>query len=43
MNHYIEKCKECQTVMGQCRCPDPNKEVRWTLCPECKVKLSEEW
>lgn len=38
MNHYIKKCKECQTVMGQCRCPAENKFVEWAVCEKCSQK-----
>lgn len=37
MNHFIEKCKSCQTVISQCRCADHNKEVQWSLCEKCKI------
>ena len=36
MSHFIEKCKHCGTVISQCRCPDPNKEVKWAICKACK-------
>ena len=29
--HYIERCRDCDVVMGQCRCPG-EKEVRWSQC-----------
>ena len=35
MSHYIEKCKECDEVIGQCRCMDCNKSVRWSVCHKC--------
>jgi hypothetical protein len=38
MNHYIKKCKECQTVIGQCRCPAENKFVEWAVCEKCSQK-----
>jgi hypothetical protein len=37
MNHYIKKCKECQTVIGQCRCPAENKFVEWAVCEKCSA------
>lgn len=36
MSHYITKCRGCQTVVEQCRCPSPTKEERWVKsCPAC--------
>jgi len=29
--HYIERCRDCDVVMGQCRCPG-EKEVRYSQC-----------
>ena len=29
--HFIEKCRDCDTVMSQCRCPG-EKEVKWSQC-----------
>ncbi len=39
MNHYIKKCKECQTVIGQCRCFAENKFVEWGVCEKCSQKI----
>jgi hypothetical protein len=34
--HFIKKCRGCQTVVSQCRCPGPNKRVEWVdSCPAC--------
>lgn len=35
--HFIERCKSCERVVGQCRCMDCNKELRWTTepCDRC--------
>lgn len=33
-NHYIQRCKHCQTVMSQCRCPGPKEEVEGE-CEKC--------
>ena len=38
MSHFIEKCKECGITISQCRCPDPNKEVRYSVCTTCANK-----
>jgi len=37
-NHFIEKCRHCGVVTGQCRCPGPDKEQRWTTCGKCAWK-----
>lgn len=31
--HFVEKCKEHDTVTAQCRCPAPDKTVRLIDCP----------
>jgi len=36
MNHFIEKCESCTTVISQCRCPSKDKEVRYSKCEKCK-------
>ena len=41
MNHYIEICKICKTVVSQCRCPSPNKDKRETVCDKCRCLLDE--
>lgn len=33
--HYTELCSKCGTVISQCRCMSPHKEIRYGLCPEC--------
>ena len=40
MGHFIENCRICRGVTRQCRCPDPNKEQRWTICADCQAKGS---
>ena len=35
MAHFIKKCKVCQVVMAQCRCPSPDKEIQWDVCAKC--------
>ena len=37
-DHFIEKCKECGTVISQCRCMDQNKRVILNTCESCKEK-----
>lgn len=37
MNHFIEKCESCTTVITQCRCPSKDKEVRYSRCEKCKA------
>ncbi len=45
--HYIEKCRHCDTVISQCRCPSKDKSIRLGECAECtahppaKVKCRE--
>lgn len=41
MNHYKVVCKQCETIMSQCRCPDPNKKVYYEICEKCKSKVAE--
>lgn len=36
MNHHIVKCKGCEKVIAQCRCPAVDKTVRYETCEECK-------
>lgn len=38
MNHYIERCRECKNIISQCRCMSCDKELRWSLCANCKDK-----
>lgn len=37
--HFKLICKECQTVISQCRCPAPDKEIRYSICDTCKAQL----
>jgi len=40
--HFIMHCKECDKVIGQCRCPAKDKEIRKTdTCEDCKKKKQE--
>ena len=41
MSHFIEYCKECGNVISQCRCPGPDKEKRYGVCENCRLKLVE--
>jgi hypothetical protein len=34
--HFILACKDCGTVIGQCRCPSDGKQRRYGLCPPCE-------
>ena len=38
MGHFIEKCRECGTVISQCRCMSKDKTVRYGICNKCKEK-----
>ena len=33
MTHFIHKCRECGTVLAQCRCPANIKETEFKACP----------
>lgn len=35
MTHFIEKCKECNETINQCRCPSKLKKVRYSICKKC--------
>jgi hypothetical protein len=34
--HFVEMCRYCGAVMAQCRCMEPNKQVRWSACEKCR-------
>lgn len=38
MSHYIVKCKCCDAMISQCRCPAKNREIRFDICSNCKNK-----
>jgi hypothetical protein len=40
-HHFVTKCEGCQKVIVQCRCPDPNKTVRWGMCDACTAAEAE--
>ncbi len=40
--HYIELCRECGTVISQCRCMNPTKETRYGICDACRGVPQEE-
>ena len=42
MDHFICYCIRCDKVINQCRCPDKNKTVIYSICDECKKKEKEE-
>jgi hypothetical protein len=37
--HFIEKCKECGTVINQCRCPSKEKVITYNICSKCENKI----
>ena len=39
--HYIETCKECGRIIGQCRCMNCDKIAKWSICEKCKAKSDE--
>ena len=36
--HFIEKCRHCEKVITQCRCPATDKTVILSVCEDCKAK-----
>jgi hypothetical protein len=40
--HYKVVCSECDTVIGQCRCPSPTKRTTYEVCKDCKEKKVED-
>lgn len=36
--HYIKECIKCNKVIEQCRCMDANKQIIYSICPECEEK-----
>jgi len=41
MSHFIEYCSECKKVINQCRCLTTDREVRWSVCDDCKQKEAD--
>ena len=41
MNHGITKCPECGTIISQCRCAHPDKEVTYRVCDGCRKRIDE--
>lgn len=33
--HFKEICSNCKAIIGQCRCPDPNKKIKYGICKDC--------
>jgi len=42
MTHFIEYCRVCHAVVSQCRCPAPDKEIRYGLCEKHKHDKSDD-
>lgn len=41
--HFIMKCKKCERIISQCRCPDKNKTVRYMeSCAICDKEKKNE-
>jgi hypothetical protein len=38
--HFIDKCRMCQRVIRQCRCPSSGKLIRWGLCDTCETNAA---
>ena len=42
--HFKTICKECDSVISQCRCQSPDKEAKYdmcSICEKCKKKEKE--
>jgi len=36
--HFMRKCRNCDTVVVQCRCPSKDKTIEWADdCPACRT------
>lgn len=35
MRHFRVICKKCDSVIRQCRCPNPAKETQYEICDRC--------
>lgn len=40
MSHYMIKCKICDTIVEQCRCPG-DKNVRFVVCSACRCRADK--
>ena len=40
--HTKTVCKDCTTLISQCKCPSPVKQVVYGLCPKCTRKRAKE-
>ena len=39
--HFIEKCKDCDKIISQCRCISKDKEIKYSICEKCiKIKAN---
>lgn len=41
ITHHVTYCVSCKDVIDACRCPAPDKEVRWDMCTACKTAEAE--
>src|SRR5690606_38696728 len=41
ITHHVTYCVSCKDVIDACRCPAPDKEVRWDTCTACKAAEAE--
>ena len=39
--HYKIQCPHCYKIIGQCRCPAADKEIRYETCKECNEAMDE--
>ncbi|KKN15347.1 hypothetical protein LCGC14_0987080 [marine sediment metagenome] len=42
LGHFIEKCADCEKIMGQCRCLAKDKQIRYSICKECEKSYKQE-
>lgn len=41
MSHFKTLCKLCEDVITQCRCPSPDKFIKYDVCDNCVDKFEE--
>jgi len=39
--HYKILCRKCGKTIAQCRCSDPNKQIKYSICDKCKTGANE--
>jgi hypothetical protein len=41
MSHFIIRCKKCNTIISQCRCPSWHKPTTYKLCAKCGLGITQ--